>query len=688
MFLNKEVLLSFMLLSFFGFSQENTSVVKNVTSSYDLDEVIVTATRTSRQLSSVPMPVTLITKEQLQKSGSIRLRDILLEQTGITIVSDFGNSEGVQLQGVAADYTLILLDGVPIVGRTSGNIDLNRLTVNNIKQIEIVKGPSSSLYGSEAIGGVINIITEKPKHEQFIGSLSYFARGGAKNELDINTNVVWKKKKLGVVAGVNLNSSEGFDLSPETVSRTTAPHQNFTGNLKVMYDFSDKLKGTISQRYFSQIQGNNSEENKQEDWNITTKLSHEITNEWNVDYTFYVTKYNAESIFNNEKTNYNQTLLRPEIKSKNTFNTGTLIFGAGANLESLERTEFEGVKKFNTPYVFGQFDFNPINNLNVIIGARFEDSNQYKSAFTPKISSSYQINDWLMAKASVGYGFKAPDFRQLYFNFKNTASGYIVLGTQTLYDLYGDLSTVQTIEKELKPESSIGYNFGFQVQPMSILKLSINLFRNDIKDLIDTFDTQLKASELNLPSGTRTFSYRNIDEVYTQGVEVDVNYKLSNNFRILGGYQFLDTGDKNQEEKIKSGTVFYRKTLASPAQRMTLSNYYGLPNRSKHMGNLKVFYENFQYNFSANIRAIYRSKYALFDTNDSQGIIDDFDDFVSANTQVNMAVDKTIFKLMNVQIGVDNLFDERGLENKDSFRNNDSVLRLGRTYYGRIQFNF
>ncbi|CAM1368688.1 Outer membrane receptor protein [Tenacibaculum litoreum] len=688
MFLNKEVLLSFMLLSFFGFSQENTSVVKNVTSSYDLDEVIVTATRTSRQLSSVPMPVTLITKEQLQKSGSIRLRDILIEQTGITIVSDFGNSEGVQLQGVAADYTLILLDGVPIVGRTSGNIDLNRLTVNNIKQIEIVKGPSSSLYGSEAIGGVINIITEKPKHEQFKGSLSYFARGGAKNELDININVVWKKKKLGVVAGVNLNSSEGFDLSPETVSRTTAPHQNFTGNLKFMYDFSDKLKGTISQRYFSQIQGNNSEENKQEDWNVTTKLSHEITNKWNVDYTFYVTKYNAESIFNNEKTNYDQTLLRPEIKSKNTFNTGTLIFGAGANLESLERTEFEGVKKFNTPYVFGQFDFNPINNLNVIVGARFEDSNQYKSAFTPKISSSYQITNWLMTKASVGYGFKAPDFRQLYFNFKNTASGYIVLGTQTLYDLYGDLSTVQTIEKELKPESSIGYNFGFQVQPISSLKLNINLFRNDIKDLIDTFDTQLKASELNLPSGTRTFSYRNIDEVYTQGIEVDANYKINNNFRILGGYQFLDTGDKNQEEKIKSGTIFFRKTPTSPAQRMTLSNYYGLPNRSKHMGNLKVFYENFQYNFSANIRAIYRSKYALFDTNDSQGIIDDFDDFVSANTQVNMAVDKTIFKLMNVQIGVDNLFNERGLENKDSFRNNDSVLRLGRTYYGRIQFNF
>lgn len=671
-----------------AFSQENTSVEKDISSSHDLDEVIVTATRTSRQLSSVPMPVTLITKEQLQKSGSVRLRDILLEQTGITIVSDFGNSEGVQLQGVAADYTLILIDGVPIVGRTSGNIDLNRLTVNNIKQIEIVKGPSSSLYGSEAIGGVINIITEKPKHEQFKGLLSYFARGGAKNELDINTNVVWKKKKLGIVAGINLNSSEGFDLSPETISKTTAAYQNFTGNLKMMYDFSDKLRGIISQRYFSQNQGDNSEEDKQEDWNISAKISHKIADNWNLDYTFYGTRYKAESNFNSEETLYNQSLLRPEIKSENNFSFGTLITGVGANFEALERSEFTGIKKINTPYVFGQFDFNPIKNLNIILGARFEDSNQYKSAFTPKLSSSYKVNDWLMAKASVGYGFKAPDFRQLYFNFKNTSSGYIVLGTQTLHDLHGDLPKVQTIEKELKPENSIGYNFGFQVQPISNLKLNINLFRNDIKDLIDTFDTQLQASELNLPAGTRTFSYRNIDEVYTQGIEVDANYKINNNFRVLVGYQFLDTGDKNQEEKIKSGIVFFRKTPASPAQRMTLSNYYGLPNRSKHMGNLKLFYENFQHDFSANIRAVYRSKYALFDTNDSQGIIDEFDDFVSANTQVNMAVDKTFFKLMNVQIGVDNLFDERGLENKDSFTNNDSVLRLGRTYYGRIQFNF
>ncbi|CAM1335062.1 TonB-dependent receptor plug domain-containing protein [Tenacibaculum aestuariivivum] len=676
----------FTLICFTVFSQEKTAQNDKDPEINELEEVIVTATRTKRQLSSIPMPVTLISKEQIVKSGAIRLKDILLEQTGIALVSDFGGSEGVQLQGVAADYTLILIDGVPVVGRTSGNIDLNRLTVNNIKQIEIVKGPSSSLYGSEAIGGVINIITTQPKNEKLKGTVGYYAKGGATNELDINTNIYMKRKGFGLVSGVNLNSSNGFDLSPEAAPKTTEAYQNFTGDLKLSYNFSDQLKMAVTNRFYQQNQ--NQHKSKQTDWNVNATINHKITNKWRLDYNFYNTKYKAETVFNNIATLYKQTLLRSEIKSTNKFYKGTLILGVGANFDALERTEFKGIKKYDTPYVFGQFDFNQTHNLNIIIGARFENSNQYKSAFTPKISSSYKINKWLTTKASVGYGFKAPDFRQLYFNFRNSASGYVVLGTQSLHDLYGNLPEIKSIEKELKPESSIGYNFGFELKPLPSLKLNINLFRNDIKDLIDTYDTQLNASALGLPSGTQTFSYKNTNKVYTQGIELDANYKMTSNFNILGGYQFLDTGDKSQEDLIKSNKVFYIRTPSSSSEKMTISNYYGLPNRSKHMVNFKVFYQNYKHNFSANIRAMYRSKYALFDTNSSQGIIDDYDDFVAGNTQVNIAIQKTFFYLMNVQLGVDNLFNEKGTENKSIFKNNDSVLLLGSTYYGRIQFNF
>lgn len=172
-----------------------------------------------------------------------------------------------------------------------------------------------------------------------------------------------------------------------------------------------------------------------------------------------------------------------------------------------------------------------------------------------------------------------------------------------------------------------------------------------------------------------------------QGIELDAKYKITSNFTILTGYQFLDTGDKTQIELIKSDQIFFKKTDSSSSEKMTISNYYGLPNKSKHMGNVKVFYQNYKHDFSANIRAVYRSKYALFDTNNSQGVIDEFDDFVAGNTQINIAATKTFFNRMNLRVGVNNLFNEKGEENKKTFKNNDTVLQLGTTFYGSLQFN-
>jgi outer membrane receptor for ferrienterochelin and colicins len=122
------------------------------------DSVVVTATRTERKLSNLTVPVTIINAKTIQQNGSLRLTDILKEQTGINLTSGFG--AGIQLQGLNPDYTIILINGEPLVGRTAGVLDLNRIALGNIKKIEIVKGPSSSLYGSEAMAGVINIITD------------------------------------------------------------------------------------------------------------------------------------------------------------------------------------------------------------------------------------------------------------------------------------------------------------------------------------------------------------------------------------------------------------------------------------------------------------------------------------------------------------------------------------------------
>ena len=165
MILNKNKSYFFFALIFsFSMLSQTVDKKKDSLKTEKLDEVVITATRTIRQLSTLPMPVTIVTKEAIKKSNSVRLGDILNEQTGLITIPDFGGGEGIQLQGLDSQYTLILIDGVPLIGRSAGTLDLNRVTIGNIKQIEVVKGASSSLYGSEALGGVVNIITDTPKY--------------------------------------------------------------------------------------------------------------------------------------------------------------------------------------------------------------------------------------------------------------------------------------------------------------------------------------------------------------------------------------------------------------------------------------------------------------------------------------------------------------------------------------------
>ena len=136
-----------------------------------LDEVMITATKTKRVLSSLPLNASIITSDQIQNTNANRLSEIINEELGLITVDDFGGVRGIQMQGLDSQYTLILIDNQPIVGRSAGTLDLDRISVGNIQQIEIVRGASSSLYGNEALAGVINIITKDPGYG-FAGALS------------------------------------------------------------------------------------------------------------------------------------------------------------------------------------------------------------------------------------------------------------------------------------------------------------------------------------------------------------------------------------------------------------------------------------------------------------------------------------------------------------------------------------
>jgi outer membrane receptor for ferrienterochelin and colicins len=335
-----------------SFSQE---IAKDSIIPTELQEVILTATRTARQLSSLPLPVTLISKKKIMQSGTIRLNEILNEQTGIITVSDESGFEGVQIQGIASDYILILIDGVPLVGRSAGNFDLSRLTVGNIKQIEVVKGPSSSLYGSEALGGVINIITEKPKTEKLEGNISY--RIGRFTQQDINLDIKQRIKKFRYAFFANRFSSQGYDLNPEVEGQTVSPFENYTLNGRVFYDFNEKLSLFSSTRFYDQTQEAGftfddsvfEGDTEEQEWNAHLRLDHKWNDRFGLDYELYYTNYKvnerlaspiSDEVFSD--SDFDQKLLRPEIRGNYTFSkAGTITVGVGFQYDELDRTFFD-----------------------------------------------------------------------------------------------------------------------------------------------------------------------------------------------------------------------------------------------------------------------------------------------------------------------------------------------------------
>lgn len=669
-------LTTFLSIMFFSRLYAQVPNVPDSLKGINLEEVVITATRTEKLLSTVPMPVTVISQQQIRQMGSLRLNEVLQEQTGLAIVTDHG--QGIQMQGFNPDYTLILIDGEPLIGRTAGTLELSRIAVGNIKQIEIVKGPSSSLYGSEALAGVVNIITENPKNTS--GRLS--SRYGANQTLDLTGSLNFKKERLGFYAFANRYSSAGYDFTPESFGKTVEPFYSYTFQSKINYDFSQDLKLKISGRYFTENQQSNfnigtvqapnlvSGEGKVKDLNFNPTLDWLVNQKLKTQFRYYYSEYETNSelryISDNQlydKTFFKQTFQRPEVQTVYFLNEKNIFtIGLGHIQESVEATRYEGRKKFSTNYAFFQYEFLNIKHLNLTVGGRYDAHSVYGSQFSPKVSAQYQFNEKIALRTSMGVGFKAPDFRQLYLNFTNAVAGYSVFGSEELSSALEKLQAQNQIAEillppaqigNLKAESSFAYNLGMKFTPNEKLTWNVNIFRNDVSNLIES---QVVARRTN---GQSVFSYRNLRSIFTQGFESDVSYKINTYFSLSIGYQYLVAKDKDIVEQIRNGEIFRRDPQTLMTTRVKENEYGGLMNRSRSMANLKLFYENQEKGISGSIRGIYRSRFGFGDSNGNL-ILDTDNEYVKGFVTWNLAVAKDFWKnKARLQLGVDNLLNYR-----------------------------
>ncbi|MBT5936187.1 MAG: TonB-dependent receptor [Cryomorphaceae bacterium] len=658
-----------MIIGSASYSQSNIDTISNT----KLEEVVVTATKTLRQLSTLPMPAKLITKEEIAKSSSTKLSDILDDQPGIFIVPDFGGGNGIQIQGLDSQYTLLLIDGSPIIGRQSGTLDLDRISIGNIEQIEIIKGSSSSLYGTDALGGVVNLITSKTK-DSISAEASYKISTFNTNDISVNLGKISQN-------GDNLNfyfnsfDSNGYDLNDDPILNTVEPYKSYTGFLRHNFK-KNKWSYFSSVRIYNENQNFTLNENSYgkniiNELGINTSINYIKNKNYKLIFENYYTNYKNDEEFrlnqnSIEESFFNQSLFKSELRSIYTINKkNTLTFGLGFYSELLKRNNFyrEEVSQNSFNY-FVQYEGFIFENTNYVFGARYDQYDEYESEFSPRFAIRTQINDNISSKISIGKGFKTPDYRQLYFNFSNSISGYSVIGFNAAKEIISNLQSLGQIsnliisqdefEGKLKPETSISFNLGFNIKTNKSTVFDINFFRNQISNLIDY---KIIASKVN---GQSIFSYYNLNKVYTQGIEFNSTSTVFNDIEISLGYQFLEAKDNDSKNQIKNGEVFARRTPSSPTFQIKPKDYFGLYNRSKHNFNLKISYAFKDY-FDIYFKSKYRSKYGLSDSN-GNNLLDDFDDFVESNLISDISISKN-YKNYILTFGVENLFDYTDREN-------------------------
>ncbi len=663
-----------LFIGFIGVAQ--TASVADSVRSVDMDEVVVTATRSERLLGNTAVPVTLIRQQTIRQSGSLRLHDILGEQTGLFITQGFGR--GVQMQGLSPDYTLILLDGEPLIGRMGGVLDLTRLTVGNIRKIEIVKGPSSSLYGSEALAGVINIITDGSGQRKFQAD----ARYGRFNTADLSVDGSTRFGRLRLTGFLNYNSTQGYSLLPNSIQKTVEPYWRLTGQQSIAYDLSERTRfrasfrqhhedivnSIVVQNLGSQLLSKGRELNN--DYNITPSLSHRFSDAVRTTLRGYASEFSSRQLLDvaGESNSYNdrfrQRFIRIEDQTDISLGASlSLNVGGGYILETVRSNRYDSLEteRRNTiGYAFLQQEWRATEKLVFTGGVRYDRNATYASVWSPKLAVQFRPTASLRINASVGRGFKAPDFRQLYLNFTNIAAGsYSVFGSlvaaEEIRRLQADGQIDQVLPafgllKDLKPETSTGINLGLQYDLRPGWQAKVNLFRNDIENLILTDIIAYKRN------GGQIFSYLNVSEAFTQGLEAELAARPAEKLSVSGGYQFLITADKSVLAEIRAGRVYKREASTGISSQLDRAGYAGLPGRSMHMANLKLFYGSEADRWSANLRMIWRSRWGTSDL-DGNGLINRDDEFARGYLQVNLAGSFRVNRMLHVMAGIDNLFN-------------------------------
>ena len=496
-----------------------------------LDEIVVTATRTKHFVKDVPVLTTVIPMEEIAMKAATNLEEAMKNVTGVKVrtLCSICNASEIEMQGLPGGYTKILIDGVPIVSGLSSVYGLAQIPAEEIERIEIIKGAGSSLYGSDAIAGVVNVITRKPLPQPHLNLHGSIGTYGTQN---LGASFSGMLDHTGSVVSISKIRSNGADFNGDGISET------------VRYDRIG-IMGKIIQELGPTITVTGTGNYLQEDrlggyrFDPTATLNEQIaTQRWEMHGIATVgpattmsltlhglaTHHQQQALFKGIWYNAFEDIKGIDIQGTTTFHLHTITMGGIVQSDHIAESSRIGDLRATNVGIFAQ-DEVAINRLRIVFGGRFDKHSEYGSQFSPRISAMYTLLNDVTLRASYGLGFKVPT---LFFEEMHYCPGgfrYTILRNPNLV-----------------PERSKSLDFGFTVY-RSQLFLSINGFFNNIQNIIEGTVVGWDSTARRLE-----FSYINVGRARTRGVEVDFSYRINKHITLDGGYSYLDAVDLNTGE--------------------------------------------------------------------------------------------------------------------------------------------
>jgi outer membrane receptor for ferrienterochelin and colicins len=512
--------------------------------------------------------VDVVTRRQLEENGSQTVAEALRDVPGVLVRrgSETAGAAGEQIQGIDSRQVLVLLDGQPLTGARGikrGVINLDRQSTARLERVEVVKGAASALYGSDAIGGVINLITRQPDRPvEVAGSVG----GGNAGVIDARAEAGFMRGSASGLFLAERHQHDGFDLTPSTFDTTGADftRHDLLGKTRVQVSPALSVSG-LANGYLNRSLGrSNGELGPQEDDVDESTLNAGVTADWLLTPTATVQARAYYSAFDEDSTGRlappASTLLEPGMLEERLTKVDASIswlFGTRHHVQTgVEWThdDYAGINRLrdaagesaSTGVAWAQHRFAVDDRLTTTVGLRVDRHSRFGTAVSPKVAANARLTSDLYVRAAYGRGFRAPDLGQLYYRFLNPTNFYQVIGNPNLDPEYAD--SVQ-IGAEYLPASHR-------------IRFGVNAFYNDVRDMIESqslgfvatraqLDAILAAEGLD-PSfdpvlGRLLLTYKNLHDAVTRGVELDGEAAVATGFTVGGAYTYLDAVDEETD---------------------------------------------------------------------------------------------------------------------------------------------